>query len=134
MKRKEFKKGFTLIELSFVMTILSILAPLLIQYFAFTAKYSTIDAFKEDIAGVIRLQENIKEEKGTYAYFDYISTENDSVLKIYNEYSFLVKMKETSIRVSEGVRDDCYILTAVKDNMKASFDSCYESRKHFIIN
>jgi prepilin-type N-terminal cleavage/methylation domain-containing protein len=136
MKKNElkrgFKKGFTLIELLIVMIIISILSSHLFQPVATFALNLREDSFEKDIQSVVSLQEKIKTKEGVYAYFDYTSTENNSVFKAYDDYSFFIKMKETRIKVEETYDVDCYILTAVKDDMKASYRSCLDSRLHFV--
>lgn len=130
--KKGFKKGFTMVELLFVMIIISILSAHLFQPVASFAQNLVEDSFEKDIAGVVSLQEKIKTQNGVYAYFDYTSTENDSVFKAYDDYSFFIKMKETRIKVEETYDVNCYILTAVKDDMKALYKSCLDSRLHFV--
>lgn len=131
-KIKGLKKGFTLVELLIVMVIISILVAGTITPFAAWAKSSVEDSFKEDLKGLVSLQEKIKNQTGVYAYFDYTTSENDSVLKVYGEYSLFIYMKDTRIKVEETYDVNCYILTAVKDDMKALYKSCLDSRLHFV--
>lgn len=132
-KIKGLKKGFTLVELLIVMVIISILVSGTITPFATWAKSSVEDSFKEDLRGVVYLQEKIKEQTGEYVYFDYTAAENDSVIEM-NDYRFLVKLKDTRIKIEETGDINCFKLTASRDYMIARFNNCFDSRLYFVMN
>jgi predicted RND superfamily exporter protein len=127
MKKNESKKRFTLMLVELLLVFL-VLVSITVSILNSVENSSTI-SFKKDIEYVASLQERIKKMEDVYAYFDFTSSENNSVFEILDsKYSIFLSSKNTRIK-AEKQSDSCYLLTAKRSDVIASYNNCSKSKK-----
>jgi Tfp pilus assembly protein PilE len=131
MKKNESKKRFVLmlVELLLILFVVILVLVSITTSIHNSIENSSTLSFKKDIEYVVSLQERIKKVEGVYAYFDYTSSENNSVFGILDsKYSIFLSSKNTRIK-AEKQSDSCYLLTAKKGDVIASYNNCSKLKK-----
>lgn len=130
------KKGYTLIEMLFVLTIITILSGSVIQTTQTMLKYAVKQGFVEDLLGIIKIQEYIKLKEGSYVYFSHLTTEKNEVINLSDfsnlnrsDYKAILRFSNTKIEIREDELDrNCFILESEFNNLKAFYNSCTSSK------
>jgi len=130
------KKGYTLIEMLFVLTIITILSGAVIQTTQTMLKYAVKQGFVEDLLGIIKIQEYIKLKEGNYVYFSHLTTEKNEVINLSDfsslnrkDYKAILRFSNTKIEIREDELDrNCFILESKFDNLKAFYNNCTSSK------
>ncbi|MDK2063321.1 type II secretion system protein [Aliarcobacter butzleri] len=130
------KKGYTLIEMLFVLTIITILSGAVIQTTQTMLKYAVKQGFVEDLLGIIKIQEYIKLKEGDYVYFSHLTTEKNEVINLSDfsslnrsDYKATLRFSNTKIEIKEDELDrNCFILESEFNNLKTFYNNCTSSK------